>query len=169
MGSSQTTSPWSACSVGWTDPSGLDRVPLSLGRRECLPPSPPPPGALCSPRPRLCEWESPAHTLPHTAPCPGQNCCRRRSGPRILGHKARKGDGREGSPGWSLVVPSPLSRCFLCEQVSCARCHLDFFYVNLFINKNQYRCLCGFNQSAAHCTSNGGALAVLGPGSLILK
>lgn len=36
----------------------------------------------------------------------------------ILGHEGHEVDGREGSAGWNLVVPSPLSRCLLCKQVS---------------------------------------------------
>ncbi|XP_062959870.1 polycomb protein SCMH1 isoform X8 [Cynocephalus volans] len=47
--------------------------------------------------------------VPSTAPCPSQNCCRRRLGPMILGQECPKVDGREGSPGrsWFYALHCP--------------------------------------------------------------
>lgn len=36
----------------------------------------------------------------------------------ILSQEGPEMDGRKGSLGWSLVVPTPLSTCFLYKQVS---------------------------------------------------
>ena len=78
----------------------------------------------------------------------------------ILSQEGPKMDGRKGSLGWSLVVPTPLSTCFLCKQVSStaapAAIWTYLFYVNLFINKKQYRCQCLCNQSTGNqCASEG--------------
>lgn len=94
-------------------------ISLSMGRRGFLSPSPLPPLDPLQPRASSVGMGVPCPTLsPTTAPCPGQNYCQRRLGPMILGHEGHQVDGREGSAGWNLVVPSPLSRCFLYKQVS---------------------------------------------------
>jgi len=100
------TSPEGTFSVGWTHPSSLDcitqhgeeRVPVTFPSSSTGP---------FAARASSVGMGVPCPTLsPTTAPCPGQNYCQRRLGPMILGHEGHEVDGREGSAGWNLVVPS---------------------------------------------------------------